>query len=61
MVIYYAYIILINLPLEPFYLLKKPHQHPLHSFKDLSFLEIYWTKELTLFYTMYKCIISFRY
>lgn len=26
----------INLPLESLYLLKKPHQNPLRSFKDLS-------------------------
>ena len=29
-------IIHINLPLESLYLLKKPHQNPLRSFKDLS-------------------------
>lgn len=29
-------IIHINLPLQSLYLLKKPHQNPLRSFKDLS-------------------------
>uniref|UniRef100_A0A2H1VUX1 SFRICE_018193 n=1 Tax=Spodoptera frugiperda TaxID=7108 RepID=A0A2H1VUX1_SPOFR len=36
MVIYYACIIHKNLPLESLYLLKKPHQNPLRSFKDSS-------------------------
>jgi hypothetical protein len=40
-----------NLPIEPHYLLKKPHQNPLGSFKDLS---IHRDRQLeaTLFYTM---------
>uniref|UniRef100_A0A2H1WDP7 SFRICE_012655 n=1 Tax=Spodoptera frugiperda TaxID=7108 RepID=A0A2H1WDP7_SPOFR len=42
MVIYYACIIHINLPLESLYLLNKPHQNPLRSFKDLSEFEDYW-------------------
>jgi hypothetical protein len=33
---------LINIPLELLYLLKKPHQNPLDSFKDLSYFVLYY-------------------
>jgi hypothetical protein len=33
---YITHVIHMNLTLEPHYLLKKPHQNPLGSFKDLS-------------------------
>uniref|UniRef100_A0A2H1VK26 SFRICE_025425 n=1 Tax=Spodoptera frugiperda TaxID=7108 RepID=A0A2H1VK26_SPOFR len=52
MVIYYACIVHINLPLESLYLLKKPHQNPLRSFKDVSVQRDIGTEKATLFYTM---------
>jgi hypothetical protein len=49
--LYYACHRHINLPLESLYLLKKPHQNPSGSYKDLS-IHMARQREATLFYTM---------
>uniref|UniRef100_A0A2H1VNG2 SFRICE_016470 n=1 Tax=Spodoptera frugiperda TaxID=7108 RepID=A0A2H1VNG2_SPOFR len=46
MVIYYACIIHINLPLESLYLLKKSQENLLRSFKDLSIQRDIGTEKL---------------